>query len=63
MCECVCVCVCGAGLVTSCGCLGVVSKLTLQLVPLYDVDEVHYNGGSIASFIQNFRKLLTSCDR
>ena len=50
------------GLVTSCGCLGVVSKLTLELVNDYAVDEAHYTGGSIEGFIRNFRTILATCD-
>ena len=44
------------------GCLGPVSKLTIQLYPDYDVQLTVYVGITTSHFIKHFREMLESCD-
>ena len=48
------------GVCVSLGCLGVVSKLTLQLVPRYDVHQAVYTGFTITDVIANFHSMINS---
>jgi xylitol oxidase len=44
------------------GCLGPVTRLTIQLVPDYDTQVTVYHGISTLHFIKHFREMLASCD-
>jgi xylitol oxidase len=49
------------GAVTHCGCLGVVTQLTVQLVDDYDVKELKYFDIPCEHFIDNIYNMLESC--
>lgn len=49
-----------AGSVVSLGALGIVSRLTLDLVPAYDVFQVVYDDLQLRSLIENLDEILTS---
>jgi xylitol oxidase len=44
------------------GCLGVVSKLTLDVVPYYEVESFRYDNVSLESMIEHLPDLWKSCD-
>ena len=44
------------------GCLGVVSKITLQLVPRFDVHQAVYRGFTVEDVVANFRGMVGSVD-
>ena len=50
-----------AGAVTSCGCLGVVTQLTVQLVDDYDVKELKYFDIPCEHFIEHIYDMLGAC--
>lgn len=50
------------GSVVSLGCLGVVSAITLQLVPSFDVEVALYTGFQVEDVIANFRNMVESVD-
>jgi xylitol oxidase len=44
------------------GCLGVVTEVTLQLVPTYNVAQACYKDMGVTELIDNFDEMLRSCD-
>lgn len=44
------------------GCLGVVSRLSLDVVPFYEVETVRYDDVPLENMIQNLSELWRSCD-